>query len=84
MAEGLQALGVDAKATGDGMIIQGGAINSGTVHSHDDHRIAMAFSMAALRASGEIEIEDCDNVNTSFPSFVDLASQAGLNIELNG
>ena len=84
MAEGLQALGVDAKATDDGMIIQGGAIQSGTVHSHDDHRIAMAFSMAALCATGKIEIEDCDNVNTSFPSFVDLASNAGLDIKLKG
>ena len=84
MAEGLQALGVDARATEDGMIIQGGSIQSGTVHSHDDHRIAMAFSMAALCASGTIEIEDCDNVNTSFPGFVDLASGAGLGIELAG
>jgi 3-phosphoshikimate 1-carboxyvinyltransferase len=66
------------------MVIQGGSIQSGTVHSHDDHRIAMAFSMAALRASGTIEIEDCDNVNTSFPGFVDLASGAGLGIELAG
>ena len=82
MAEGLQALGVDAKATDDGMVIQGGTIQSGTVHSHDDHRIAMAFSMAALCATGNIEIEDCDNVSTSFPSFVDLASKAGLAIEL--
>ena len=84
MAEGLQALGVDAKATDDGMVIQGGTIQSGTVHSHDDHRIAMAFSMAALRATGNIEVEDCDNVSTSFPSFVDLASSAGLDIELKG
>ncbi len=82
MADGLQALGVDAKATDDGMIIQGGTIQSGRVNSHDDHRIAMAFSMAALRASGTIEIDDCDNVSTSFPSFVELASNAGLSIEL--
>lgn len=81
MADGLQALGIDAQATADGMVIQGGTIQSGSVHSHDDHRIAMAFAMAALRAKGEIEIEDCDNVNTSFPDFVGLASKAGLNIQ---
>ena len=80
MADGLQALGVDARATADGMIIQGGAINGGKVHSHDDHRIAMAFSMAALRATGTIFIDDCENVNTSFPDFVGLASTAGLSI----
>jgi 3-phosphoshikimate 1-carboxyvinyltransferase len=84
MAEGLQALGIDARATDDGMIIQGGSMRSGRVHSHDDHRIAMAFSMAALCAAGKIEIEDCDNVSTSFPDFVGLASKAGLNIELMG
>ena len=83
MAEGLQALGVDAQPTADGMVIQGGSIQSGSVHSHDDHRIAMAFSMAALRASGEIVIEDCDNVNTSFPGFVDLAAKTGLAIQSN-
>ncbi len=84
MAEGLQALGIDARPTADGMVIQGGAIQSGRVHSHDDHRIAMAFSMAALRASGHIEIEDCDNVSTSFPNFVELAANAGLAITVSG
>ena len=78
MADGLQALGVDARATPDGMVIRGGAIDGGRVHSHDDHRIAMAFSMAALRASGVIEIHDCENVNTSFPDFPGLAASAGL------
>ncbi|VAW54334.1 3-phosphoshikimate 1-carboxyvinyltransferase [hydrothermal vent metagenome] len=81
MADGLQALGVNATATDDGMIIQGGEIGSGTVHSHDDHRIAMAFAMAGLRASGDIHIEDCDNVNTSFPDFAGLAASCGLSIQ---
>ena len=82
MADGLIALGVDARATDDGMVIQGGGIGSGTVHSHDDHRIAMAFAMAGLRASGEIHIEDCDNVNTSFPGFAELAASCGLSIRV--
>jgi len=80
MADGLQAIGVDAKATDDGMIIQGGSIKGGKVNSHDDHRIAMAFTMAALRSEGEIHIEDCENVNTSFPGFVDLTNRAGISI----
>jgi len=82
MADGLQALGVDAQSTNDGMIIQGGEISGGTVHSHDDHRIAMAFAMAALRANSEIHIEDCDNVNTSFPGFAELATTSGLSIRV--
>ncbi len=81
MADGLQTLGVNARATTDGMVIQGGEISGGSVHSHDDHRIAMAFSMAALRASGTITIDDCENVNTSFPDFAGLASIAGLSIQ---
>ena len=52
----------------------------GQVRSHDDHRIAMAFAMAALRASAPIEIRDCANVDTSFPGFAALAAGAGLGI----
>jgi len=85
MADGLQTLGVDAQPTKDGMVIQGGGVGctlgTGPVESHDDHRIAMAFAMAALRASGPVVINNCANVNTSFPSFVTLAKQAGVNIK---
>lgn len=80
MADGLRILGIDAQPTDDGMIIQGGQLGSGTVDSHGDHRIAMSFAMAALRASGPITIRDCANVNTSFPGFVALARGAGLDI----
>ncbi len=80
MADGLIALGVDAKPTPDGIVIQGGPIGSGRVDSHGDHRIAMSFAMAALRATGPITINDCANVNTSFPGFVELARKAGLTI----
>jgi 3-phosphoshikimate 1-carboxyvinyltransferase len=82
MADGLQALGVDATATDDGMIINGGAIHGGSVDSHDDHRIAMAFAMASLCADGDIHILDCDNVNTSFPGFAELANACGLSIQV--
>ncbi len=80
MADGLAALGIDAEATPDGIVIQGGSLGSGTVDSHGDHRIAMSFAMAALRASGRITIRDCANVNTSFPDFIGLAARAGLTI----
>ena len=81
MADGLQVLGVDAVATDDGMIIQGGQLGGGEVISHGDHRIAMAFAIAGLRAQSEITILDCTNVNTSFPPFVELAAGLGLSIE---
>ncbi len=80
MADGLAVLGVDARPTPDGMIIRGGALGAGRIASDGDHRIAMAFAMAGLRAGGTIEIEDCANVETSFPGFVPLARGAGLGI----
>ena len=83
MADGLQILGVDAKPTDDGMVIQGkttDSIGGGEVISHGDHRIAMSFSIAGLRATAPITIHDCENVNTSFPEFRDLATSLGLNL----
>lgn len=82
MADGLTTLGIKAEPTPDGIVIQGGQIGSGRVVSHGDHRIAMSFAMAALRASGPIEIEDCANVATSFPDFTGLAKRAGLHISV--
>jgi len=76
----LKILGIDARPTDDGMVIQGGQLGSGIVDSHGDHRIAMSFTMAALRAQGKITIRDCANVNTSFPGFVSLAQQVGVGI----
>ncbi|HEY5701154.1 MAG TPA: 3-phosphoshikimate 1-carboxyvinyltransferase [Gammaproteobacteria bacterium] len=80
MADGLKALGIDAEPTPDGMRITGGQIGGGQVDSCGDHRIAMAFAMAGLAADGEIRIDDCANVDTSFPGFVALAASAGLEI----
>ena len=81
MVDGLKALDVDAEALPDGMVIKGGrAIQGGTVDSHGDHRIAMAFSVAALKAEGEVRILDCANVATSFPNFIKLANRAGLRV----
>ena len=80
MADGLAALGIAAAPTPDGIVIRGGALSGGTVDSHGDHRIAMSFAVAALRARGPIRIGDCANVNTSFPGFAALAREAGLAI----
>jgi len=81
MADGLKVLGIDANPTPDGMVIRGGQFQGGEIDSHGDHRIAMSFAMAALRAKNTIKINDCANVATSFPNFVSLAQQLGLNIE---
>ncbi|MEW6982733.1 3-phosphoshikimate 1-carboxyvinyltransferase [Colwelliaceae bacterium 6471] len=80
MADGLVNLGIDCIVYEDGIDIIGGQLTSGTVDSHDDHRIAMSFAIGSLRAKGQIKILDCDNVATSFPNFVALANQIGLSL----
>jgi 3-phosphoshikimate 1-carboxyvinyltransferase len=81
MADGLGALGILTEVKEDGIVVTGGRIDGGAVDSHGDHRIAMAFSVASLRAAGDIRISDCANVNTSFPGFAELARQAGIRIQ---
>lgn len=78
MAAGMRALGIDIEETPDGAIIQGGPIRSGAVSSHGDHRIAMSFAVAGLVARGAVHIEDCNNVATSFPGFLELANGCGF------
>jgi 3-phosphoshikimate 1-carboxyvinyltransferase len=82
MAQGLKALGVEHQLLPDGLYIRGAAsLGGGSIDSHGDHRIAMAFAIAGLRARAAIEIRDVANVATSFPGFVDTARDAGLGIE---
>jgi 3-phosphoshikimate 1-carboxyvinyltransferase len=81
MADGLKALGVNAAPTPDGMIIEGCEIGGGQVETHDDHRIAMSFTVAGLRASDTIVVNNCGHGATSFPGFSSLAKQVGISIE---
>ena len=81
MAAGLRTLGIDAEPRADGMRIVGGTLGSGHIDSHGDHRIAMAFAVAALRCRGPLEIRDVANVATSFPGFAPLARRAGIAID---
>ena len=78
MAIGLRNLGIQVDETPDGATIHGGVIGSGSVESHGDHRIAMAFSIAAQRATGAVRIADVANVATSFPDYDALAQQVGF------
>lgn len=86
MAEGLTAMGVTSEVLPDGIRIQGRpngpVFSGGNVDSHGDHRIAMSFAIASLRAAAPIRIADVANVATSFPDFPGIARAAGLNVEL--
>lgn len=84
MADGLLTLGVKCEPTPDGIIIEGGPIGGGEVHGHGDHRIAMAFSVASLRATAPIRIHDCANVATSFPNFLSLCAEVGIRVAEEG
>ena len=80
MAEGLSTLGVHNEVLEDGIIIDGGTLGGGSIHTYHDHRIAMAFAIAGLRSDAEIQVLDCDHVATSFPGFEVLARHLGLRI----
>jgi 3-phosphoshikimate 1-carboxyvinyltransferase len=80
MAAGLRALGARIEETPDGAVITGGRLGGGQVDSHGDHRIAMAFAVAAQRADGPVRIRDVANVATSFPGFDPLARAAGFDL----
>jgi len=81
MATGLRALGMQVDETEDGATLHGGVpLGSGTIESHGDHRIAMAFAIAGQISHGEVCINDIANVATSFPDFDGLARSAGFNL----
>lgn len=85
MAIGLTTLGVDCHEVDDGIVINGGKGNNNTlkggkIDSQDDHRIAMSFLIAGQFAQGAIEVKDCENIMTSFPNFLTICQELGLDI----
>lgn len=78
MSEGLQRLGVSCTELPDGILIQGGKLKGGRVDSHGDHRCAMSFLIAGQFASGEIKVDNCENIATSFPNFLQLCDELGV------
>lgn len=76
VTENLKAMGCNITPTNDGMIIEGGLPLSGArIHSHMDHRIAMAFAIAGLTAKGETVIEDSQCVDVSYPEFFEVVER---------
>jgi 3-phosphoshikimate 1-carboxyvinyltransferase len=80
MAQGLQAVGIEVEERPDGARIVGGRIRGGTVDSRGDHRIAMSFAVASLKASSAIDILNTAEVATSFPNFLEIAASVGLQV----
>ena len=72
LVAGLRAMGADADERPDGFQVRSGArLTGGTVHANHDHRLAMAFAIAALGATGPTLIEGADAVAVSYPAFFD-------------
>ncbi len=81
VVKGLREVGIVVTELPDGMIIQGGEFTGGSVDSQGDHRIAMAFTVAGTTSTPPIEVNDCNNISTSFPNFINTCQE--LDIELN-
>jgi 3-phosphoshikimate 1-carboxyvinyltransferase len=76
ITENLRAMGGEAEEFEDGVRIPGGQkLHGADINSHEDHRIAMAFGIAALRASGETRIHGASAARISFPEFFHLLQQ---------
>ena len=84
MADSLNAFGIKNELSKDGIVIHGigseGTLNSAEIDSYGDHRIAMASAIGSLRSDDAVKILDCVNVNTSFPNFIDVCREVGIDI----
>ena len=83
ISEGLTKIGAEHKMFEDGISIYGSldSIHSSIkINSYDDHRIAMSFLVAGIRSNNGIKVENCKNIETSFPNFKELMNSLGANI----
>ena len=79
VVKNLRAMGAEVVEHEDGMDIPGGQhLRGGSIDSGHDHRIAMAFSIAALRAQGETEIHGAEAASISFPEFFDYLDELAV------
>lgn len=80
VAENLRLLGARVEETDDGLIITGGLpLHGADLKGYNDHRIVMAFSVAAMFAHGESRIDDAQSINKSYPSFFEDYRKIGGN-----
>ncbi|MEX0983464.1 MAG: 3-phosphoshikimate 1-carboxyvinyltransferase [Actinomycetota bacterium] len=82
LAAGIRAMGGEAAEEGDDLVIAGGGLTGGEATSGGDHRMAMAFAVAALGATGEVTIGGAEAADVSFPGFTQTMQAAGAPMEL--
>ena len=76
----LKILNIDVTEYHDGLDIRGGSIEGGEINSFGDHRIAMSALIASCASKEKIIVSNCENINTSFPTFISLMNSIGLDI----
>ncbi len=82
LQEEFKKMGVEIEIRGDDMVIKGNEkLNGAIVHSHHDHRIAMACAVAALKANGETTINNAEAINKSYPDFYDHLQKLNANLQ---
>jgi 3-phosphoshikimate 1-carboxyvinyltransferase len=81
LQEEFAKLGIEIRLQDNLMMVLGGtAVKSAITHSHHDHRIAMACAVAALKATGEVVIEEAGAINKSYPDFYEHLIKLGVKI----
>ena len=86
ISDGFTRLGIAHKNFKDGMSIMGSSnpllIDQPiSIESHEDHRIAMSFLIAGIRSKKGISVENCKNIETSFPNFRNIMNSLGMKID---
>jgi 3-phosphoshikimate 1-carboxyvinyltransferase len=84
MARGLEKLGVKLREYPDGMDVEGGPIDGGRVDGAGDHRCAMSFCVLGQVASAGVTVLGCENIDTSYPGFVNDLDAVGGRIAADG
>lgn len=85
MAVGLKRIGARVEERDDGLVVHGGRpLKGARVETHGDHRILMAFSVAALRAAGPVELSEHESFAVSYPGFLGDLRALGAKVEVRG
>ena len=82
MVKMMERFNISIDEFNDGMDVHGGIIEGNTVNSFGDHRIAMTGLLASLVSKGDIIVEDTVNIDTSFPEFIEMANNIGMDIKV--
>jgi 3-phosphoshikimate 1-carboxyvinyltransferase len=81
VADGIRTLGGHAGVEGDDLVVLGLGLRGGVADGRGDHRLAMAFAVAALAADSPSEIEGMEAADVSFPGFLETLRALGASVE---